>query len=99
VHDVLHENDIIKVVNKDADDLGLYQIKEITNDVKDGWWNVTITLLNHPLEFTWLLDTDHLHQYEFTMQGVAISLKLYARPMVLAPAVKTSSPAEIVSLF
>ena len=52
------------------------RIEEITADVKPGWWEVRLILLQVPSkEVTWILRDEYIDGGEFTMGGEPVILK------------------------
>jgi hypothetical protein len=52
------------------------RIEDIAPDVKNGWWQVRLLVLTHPLQvFTWILDESQINGASFTMGGTPVRLE------------------------
>lgn len=73
---------------------GFYaRIEEITPDVKKGWWQVKLLVLNMPLQvYTWILDESQLAGAPFTMGGTPLMIEKVESPVVREE-VKGAEPA------
>ena len=62
---------------------GFYaRVKDISPDVKPGWWQVRLLVLTFPLQvFTWILDEFQLEYAPFTMGGTPIRLEPVVSPL------------------
>ena len=57
------------------------RVEEITADVKPGWWQVRLLLLQVPArEVTWILRDEYIDGGEFTMNGEAMRLEAVPPP-------------------
>jgi hypothetical protein len=60
---------------------GYARVEEITPDVKPGWWQVRLLLLQVPRqEVVWILREAYIDGEEFTMGGDALRLERIAPP-------------------
>lgn len=58
------------------------RVEEISPDVKPGWWQIKLLVLNFPLQvFTWILDEDQLNEAPFTMGGTPLRLEKLVSPL------------------
>jgi hypothetical protein len=77
------------------------RINDINPDVKKGWYQVELLVLNLPLQsIVWILEDVHLEGEEFTMGGTPVRLE-YIPPKATAsppPRVKTDSKGKIIPL-
>lgn len=56
--------------------VGYARVEEITADVKPGWWQVRLLLLQVPTqEVVWILREEYINGDEFTMGGEAMRLE------------------------
>jgi len=75
---------------------GFYaRVEEITPDVKKGWWQVKLLVLNLPLQvYTWILDESQLAGAPFTMGGTPLMIEKVESPVVREEVKETSPTAE-----
>ena len=60
---------------------GFARVEEISPDIKKGWYNVRLLLLNQPLQtITWILRDVYIDGTEFTMGGHKIRLEKVEAP-------------------
>lgn len=57
------------------------RVEDVSPDVKQGWWQVRLLVLTHPLQtFTWILDESQLNGAPFTMGGTPVRLEKVVPP-------------------
>ena len=70
-----HENDVVIIYFEDKP-AGFARIEDISPDVKKDWYNVTLLLLQIPLQtVTWILKDIYIDGAEFTMNGNKMRLE------------------------
>lgn len=107
---MIAEADLV-VVHVDNKPAFYARTEEISPDVKPGWWQIKLLVLNFPLQvFTWILDEDQLNEAPFTMGGTPLRLEKLVSPVeaerrrqqtaAATPAVPASSATaqKVVSL-
>ena len=62
------------------------RVEEILADVKPGWWQVRLMMLQvPPREVNWILRDEYIDGEEFTMGGDAVRLKKVPAPVPSQP--------------
>lgn len=57
------------------------RIEDISPDVKQGWWQVSLLVLTVPLQvYTWILDDSQIDGAPFTMGGTPMMLEKVVPP-------------------
>ncbi|GEM_PF-1054789 len=57
------------------------RIEKITPDVKKNWWQVTLLILQLPVQpTTWILDENQIREEDFTMGGIPVRLEKVVPP-------------------
>jgi hypothetical protein len=57
------------------------RIEDISPDVKQGWWQVSLLVLTVPLQvYTWILDDSQIDGAPFTMGGTPMMLEKVMPP-------------------
>jgi hypothetical protein len=75
-----HENDVVIIYFEDKP-AGFARIEDISPDVKKDWYNVTLLLLQIPLQtVTWILKDIYIDGAEFTMNEKRMRLELVECP-------------------
>ncbi len=74
------ENDIVLIYMEDAP-LTFARIESIEADVKPGWWQITLLMLQIPLQtVTWILRDAYIDGETFTMGGKEMRLEKVEAP-------------------
>jgi hypothetical protein len=74
------ENDIVLLYLEDSP-VSFARVEEIRPDVKKGWYNITLLMLQVPLqEVTWILKDDYINGEAFFMGGKQMRLERVERP-------------------
>ena len=77
--------DLILIYHKDQP-MGFARVEDIVADVKPGWWQITIMLLQLPTaKVTWILREEYIDGAEFTMGGESMRLERLPRPQGQLP--------------
>jgi hypothetical protein len=72
--------DLILIHHKDQP-MGFARVEDIVADVKPGWWQLTLLLLQLPTaKVTWILREEYIDGGEFTMGGETMRLERLPRP-------------------
>ena len=76
----LIENDLI-LVNVHGEPAFFARVEKIVPDMKKKWWQVTLLILQLPVQkMTWTIDDNQIRGEEFTMGGVPIRLEIVEVP-------------------
>lgn len=71
------------------------RIENITTDVKKGWWQVRLLILQIPLMVTtWILDNEQIRGADFTMGGTPIRIEKVVAPNILTETTKFEKPEK-----
>ena len=74
------ENDIVLLYLEDSP-VSFARVEEILPDVKKGWYNITLLMLQVPLqEVTWILRDTYIEGEAFFMGGKKMRLERVERP-------------------
>lgn len=77
----------VLVIHHRGQPSGYGRVEEILADVKPGWWQLSLTLLQlPPVAVTWILREEYIDGQEFTMGGEPLRLER------LAPAKAVNAP-------
>jgi hypothetical protein len=83
----------IKLVHHNNNPVVYARVEEISADVKPGWWQVRLMILQVPArEVTWILRDEYIDGGEFTMDGEPMQLKPVAPPQ---PVSLSEAPEDI----
>lgn len=75
----------IKLIHHNNNPVVYARVEEITADVKPGWWQVRLMILQVPSrEVTWILRDEYIDGGEFTMDGEPMQLKPVSPPQPLS---------------
>jgi hypothetical protein len=75
----------IKLIHHNNNPVVYARVEEITADVKPGWWQVRLMILQVPSrEVTWILRDEYIDGGEFTMDGEPMQLKPVPPPQPLS---------------
>lgn len=76
---MLKENDVAIIYVQEIPS-GFIRIDDVQPDDKQGWWLITFTKLEFPLQaMTWKLDDDHVNGGDIFMKGVRIKIQAIQR--------------------
>lgn len=82
---ITQPGDLMLLYHKEAP-AGFARVEEITADVKPGWWQVRLLLLQLPIsQVTWILREEYIDGAEFTMGGNPLRLERLPGPGSAAP--------------
>ena len=88
------ENDVVLIHFEDKP-TGFARIEDISPDVKKDWYNVTLLLLQIPMQtMTWTLKDIYIDGEEFTMNGNRVRLELVEHNTASIPVRNEDSPEE-----
>jgi hypothetical protein len=74
------ENDIV-LIYQDNEPVIFARVENIRPDVKEGWFQITLMLLNLPVQtVTWILRDIYINGTEFTMNGQKMRLEKIEPP-------------------
>ncbi|MBU1169287.1 MAG: hypothetical protein KKD44_06960 [Proteobacteria bacterium] len=74
------ENDIVLIYFEDQP-VGFARIEDITADRKKDWYNVTLLMLQIPVQVViWTLRGIYIEGSEFTMNGIRVRMEKVVRP-------------------
>ena len=77
---MIAEKDLVLIYYEDQPAL-FARIEEISPDVKKGWWQVKLLLLNLPLStVVWILRDAYINGEEFTMNGNRMRIEKIEAP-------------------
>lgn len=83
----------IKLIHHKNNPVVYARVEEITADVKPGWWQIRLLILQVPArEVTWILRDEYIDGGEFTMDGEPMLLEPVAAP---TPAIHAEEPGAI----
>jgi len=83
----------IKLIHHNHNPVVYARVEEITADVKPGWWQMRLLILQVPArEVTWILRDEYVDGGEFTMDGEPMRLEPLAPPK---PAINAETPEDI----
>lgn len=89
-----HENDVVLIYFEDKPS-GFARIEDISPDVKKDWYNVTLLLLQIPLQtITWTLKDVYIDGEEFTMNGNRMRLEPVEHTLAKIPIEKDEAPEK-----
>jgi hypothetical protein len=92
-----HENDVVLIYFEDKPS-GFARIEDISPDVKKEWYNVTLLLLQIPLQtITWTLKDVYIDGEEFTMNGNRMRLELVESLPGSIPIEKDEAPEKNIT--
>jgi hypothetical protein len=73
-------NDIVLIYHEKTL-LSFARVEKLEEDVKRGWWRITLLLLKLPLQYvTWILREEYIDGQQFTMAGEIMRLERLPRP-------------------
>ncbi len=88
------ENDVVLVYIENNPTF-FARIENITTDVKKGWWQVRLLILQIPLMVTtWILDNEQIRGADFTMGGTPIRIEKVVAPNILTETTKFEKPEK-----
>ncbi len=88
------ENDVVLVYIENNPTF-FARIENITTDVKKGWWQVRLLILQIPLMVTtWILDNEQIRGADFTMGGTPIRIEKVVAPNILTETAKFEKPEK-----
>jgi len=88
------ENDVV-LIYFEGRPSGFARIEDISPDVKKDWYNVTLLLLQIPMQtITWTLKDIYIDGEEFTMNGNRIRLELVEHTTAGIPVKNDDTPEE-----
>ena len=91
------ENDVV-LIYFEGKPSGFARIEDISPDVKKDWYNVTLLLLQIPMQtITWTLKDIYIDGEEFTMNGNRMRLELVEHTTASIPVQKDDEPEEETS--
>ncbi|MGD9124359.1 MAG: hypothetical protein PVG60_04655, partial [Desulfarculaceae bacterium] len=77
--------DLVLIHHRDKA-VGFARVEEIVADVKAGWWQIRLLLLQVPLQLvTWILREEYIDGGQFTMNGEPMRLELLPRLGAMEP--------------
>ncbi|MGD8562500.1 MAG: hypothetical protein PVG03_08190 [Desulfarculaceae bacterium] len=77
--------DLVLIHHRDKA-VGFARVEEIIADVKPGWWQIRLLLLQVPLQLvTWILREEYIDGGQFTMNGEPMRLELQPRLGAMEP--------------
>lgn len=98
----------IALIEHNGQPVGYCRVEDIIADVKPGWWQITLMLLELPVrKITWILKDEYIDGQEFTMGGEPVRLQRLPDPAPLPPPEALTPPesgdtpgkGKVVSLF
>ncbi|MBN2090728.1 hypothetical protein JW964_14040 [candidate division KSB1 bacterium] len=67
------------------------RIEKIAPDTKKNWWQITLLILQLPVQqVTWILDDNQIREEDFTMGGIPVRIE-----KVIPPALEEKTPSKI----
>ena len=88
------ENDVV-LIHFEGKPTGFARIEDISPDVKKDWYNVTLLLLQIPMQtITWTLKDIYIDGEEFTMNGNRVRLELVEHTTASIPVRNDDSPED-----
>ena len=88
------ENDVVLVYIENNPTF-FARIENITTDVKKGWWQVRLLILQIPLMVTtWILDNEQIRGADFTMGGTPIRIEKVVATNILTETTKFEKPEK-----
>jgi hypothetical protein len=90
------ENDIVLIYFEEKP-LSFARVEDISPDVKPGWYQIKLLMLQVPLQLvTWILRDAYINGTEFTMNGKRMRLEKVVSPLEQKDAAKEGkAEAEI----
>jgi len=88
----------IKLIHHNRNPVVYVRVEDITADVKPGWWQVRLLILQVPArEVTWILRDEYIDGGEFTMDGEPMRLESLAPAGQVRPDLDVSSAPSLDS--